>query len=318
MKNKGKIIGFVAGSALLLASTSASYADIVIGNSNYNNSYGYSLSGHSTSSSNNTVTTKPNKDNQTNNNQSKDTTTGGKSNNSNSSNTSSGGGYYYVSPYNSNNGRSNSVSLSSAKTYNDNVDNKNSNTSNQNNTNNNSGTTYNPVDTGNSNSGVIIDNSNSGGSNSYTLPKATKPATDTVTKKPSEEVLSSLPDYELTSEKQTLLNLINKERVAAGLNPLKIDPDLTRIAQLKSQDMYDNSYFSHESPVFGKTSSLIRKQGIRYYSYGENIGRTYSVYRAHNGFMNSPGHKANIMNPNYTHIGLGIVGNYYTEVFIQK
>ncbi|WP_425447169.1 CAP domain-containing protein [Dethiothermospora halolimnae] len=123
---------------------------------------------------------------------------------------------------------------------------------------------------------------------------------------------------QISTKERILLDLINQEREKRGLNPLKIDKTLFEVAQTKSEDMYNNNYFSHTSPTFGKTYSLIREKGVKYIRSGENIGRTYSVYRAHNGFMNSEGHRANILNPNFTHIGIGIKGNYYTEVFIQK
>lgn len=122
----------------------------------------------------------------------------------------------------------------------------------------------------------------------------------------------------ITNEEKKLLELINKDRREAGLKPLKISNKLFNIADIKSKDMYDYNYFSHTSPNFGRTYSLIRKEGIDYIRSGENIGKTYSVYRAHNGFMQSSGHRENIMNPNFTHIGIGIYGNYYTEVFIEK
>jgi len=122
----------------------------------------------------------------------------------------------------------------------------------------------------------------------------------------------------ITENERTLANLVNEERVKAGLKPLQFDATLFKVAKIKSKDMYDNSYFSHTSPTFGSTYSLITKEGLRYTSAAENIGRTSSVTRAHQGFMNSEGHRANILKPRYTHIGIGIVGNYYTQVFISK
>ncbi|WP_155848355.1 CAP domain-containing protein [Caldisalinibacter kiritimatiensis] len=159
------------------------------------------------------------------------------------------------------------------------------------------------------------------GYNYHILPKSTKAVTINKTNNTTNEKSLNTENYtenNISENEKKLYEMINEERIKAGLKPLKIEEKLFKIAEIKSQDMYHNSYFSHTSPTFGNTSSLIRKEGIRYYSFGENIGRTYSVYRAHSGFMNSDGHRKNILNPKFTHVGIGIVGNYYTEVFIQK
>lgn len=225
--------------------------------------------------------------------------------------------YYHIS---SNSVKMNSYSISTArKKYTKSnilIESKNVNEDNSNNR-----AEYQKVTTAKRFSNKIITDKNysTKRSNSISLSKAIKSASvNELPRQSSDELLESLPKHVMTYEKKKLLELINRDRQSAGLHLLKIDDELCQIAQLKSQDMYDFSYFSHTSPNFGKTSSLIRKKGIRYNAYGENIGRTHSVYRAHNGFMNSPLHKANIMNSRFTHIGIGIVGNYYTEVFISK
>ena len=82
--------------------------------------------------------------------------------------------------------------------------------------------------------------------------------------------------------------------------------------------MHDNKYFSHTSPTYGSPFDMMKKFGIQYRSAAENIARTSSVESAHNGFMNSEGHRNNIMNPRFTHIGIGIYNGYYTQMFIQK
>jgi len=124
--------------------------------------------------------------------------------------------------------------------------------------------------------------------------------------------------YQLTSDEQKLINLINGERTKMGLNPLKVDYELSRVARIKSEDMRTNNYFSHTSPTYGSPFQMMKDFGINYRGAGENIARTSSVDRAHTGFMNSEGHRNNILNANFTHIGVGISGNYYTEMFISK
>src|SRR5690554_5808317 len=125
--------------------------------------------------------------------------------------------------------------------------------------------------------------------------------------------------YQLSSDEQRMVNLVNSERQKAGLAPLKVDLDLSRVARIKSQDMRDNNYFSHTSPTYGSPFDMMRSFGISYRTAGENIALHGSVESAHNGLMNSDGHRANILSPNFTHIGIGIVdGRYYTQMCIGK
>ncbi|QUH26697.1 CAP domain-containing protein [Serpentinicella alkaliphila] len=124
--------------------------------------------------------------------------------------------------------------------------------------------------------------------------------------------------HSLTANEVKLVELVNSARANAGLAPLAIDVDLSYVARVKSQDMHDNKYFSHTSPTYGSPFDMMKKFGIQYRSAAENIARTSSVESAHNGFMNSEGHRKNIMNPRFTHIGIGIYNGYYTQMFIQK
>ncbi|HQD41051.1 MAG TPA: CAP domain-containing protein [Bacillota bacterium] len=124
--------------------------------------------------------------------------------------------------------------------------------------------------------------------------------------------------HQLTAGEQKLINLINEERKKAGLNPLAVDLKLSKVARIKSEDMRTNNYFSHTSPTYGSPFQMMKDFGITYKSAAENIAKTSSVDRAHTGFMNSEGHRQNILNPGYTHIGVGISGSYYTEMFIRK
>ena len=124
--------------------------------------------------------------------------------------------------------------------------------------------------------------------------------------------------HQLTADELKLINLINSERTKAGLKPLAIDYNLSRVARIKSEDMRANNYFSHTSPTYGSPFQMMKGFGITYKSAAENIARTYSVESAHNGFMNSEGHRKNILTPGFTHVGVGISGNYYTEMFISK
>ncbi|MBD8026775.1 SafA/ExsA family spore coat assembly protein [Ureibacillus sp. Re31] len=131
----------------------------------------------------------------------------------------------------------------------------------------------------------------------------------------------NVPEQEGQAVEQEVVRLVNVERANAGLPALKSDWELARVAEDKSQDMADKNYFSHTSPTYGSPFTMMKNYGITYKSAGENIAqgqRTASeVVKA---WMNSEGHRANILNKNFTHIGVGYVadGNYWTQMFIQK
>ena len=128
-------------------------------------------------------------------------------------------------------------------------------------------------------------------------------------------------DSGVTSYEQEVIRLVNEIRAENGLKALTYDWELSRVARYKSQDMKDNKYFSHTSPVYGTPFQMIKNFGISYRSAGENIAKGYSTPQAVvNSWMNSSGHRANILNAKYTHIGVGYVagGNYWTQMFIGK
>jgi uncharacterized YkwD family protein len=123
----------------------------------------------------------------------------------------------------------------------------------------------------------------------------------------------------MSADEQKMVNLVNQERQKAGVAPLKIDLELSRVARIKSQDMKDKGYFDHTSPTYGSPFEMMKNFGITYRTAGENIAKHSSVEGAMTGFMNSDGHRKNILNPSFTHIGIGIVdGRYYTQMFIGK
>ena len=128
-------------------------------------------------------------------------------------------------------------------------------------------------------------------------------------------------DSKVTEFEQEVIRLVNEIRVENGLNPLTHNWELSRVARYKSQDMKDNKYFSHTSPIYGSPFQMIRNFGISFRSAGENIAYGYTTPQAVvNGWMNSSGHRANILNAGYTQIGVGYVssGNYWTQMFISK
>jgi uncharacterized YkwD family protein len=131
-----------------------------------------------------------------------------------------------------------------------------------------------------------------------------------------EEVASSLSAYE-----QQVVTLTNQERAKYGLPDLKVDEQLSKVARAKSIDMSKNNYFSHTSPTYGSPFNMMSQFGVDYRTAGENIAMGQrSPEEVVNAWMNSEGHRKNILNESFTHIGVGHVedGNYWTQQFIGK
>lgn len=131
----------------------------------------------------------------------------------------------------------------------------------------------------------------------------------------------NVPDQEGQAVEAEVVRLVNVERAKVGLPALKNDWELARVAEHKSQDMATKKYFDHNSPTYGSPFTMLKNYGISYRSAGENIAQGQrSAAEVVNAWMNSSGHRANILNKNYTHIGVGYVsnGNYWTQMFIQK
>lgn len=139
-----------------------------------------------------------------------------------------------------------------------------------------------------------------------------------VVQKPTTEVKE---EVKVTSEIQQVVNLTNQERAKAGLKALQIDTKLTQSAQAKSQDMKNKNYFSHTSLTYGSPFDQMKSMGITYKSAAENIAMGQrNAAEVVDAWMKSPGHKANIMNGSFTHIGVGLSdsGYYWTQQFIGK
>ncbi|GAA3413248.1 hypothetical protein GCM10020370_68730 [Paenibacillus hodogayensis] len=123
------------------------------------------------------------------------------------------------------------------------------------------------------------------------------------------------PSADSSQFAQQVLELVNQERTKAGLQPLSMDSKLTKVAMAKAQDMYNNNYFDHQSPTYGSPFDMMNKFGVTYNSAGENIakGQT-SPTEVMNQWMNSPGHRANILNTSFTQIGIA----YYNSEWVQE
>lgn len=108
-----------------------------------------------------------------------------------------------------------------------------------------------------------------------------------------------------TAMQTEMLGYINAARAAANLAPLALDQNLCAGAYLKSKDMAENNYFSHTSPTYGSPFDMMKSQGIVYRTAGENIAKNTSVKGAHDAFMNSAGHRENILRSSFGKVGLG-------------
>ncbi|WP_435367750.1 CAP domain-containing protein [Metabacillus litoralis] len=124
-------------------------------------------------------------------------------------------------------------------------------------------------------------------------------------------------------EKQ-VITLTNLERKYAGLPPLKINWELSRVARYKSKDMKELNYFSHDSPTYGSPFTMINNFKIPFRTAAENLAAGQRTPKeVVNAWMNSQGHRANILKKEVSEIGVGYVnggeyGHYWTQMFISR
>ena len=134
----------------------------------------------------------------------------------------------------------------------------------------------------------------------------------------------TIPDTgSLAAYEQQVFELVNKERAVRGLSMLKYNYELARLARIKSQDMIDKKYFAHESPTYGSPFKMMESFGFKFSSAGENIAYGQkTAAEVMNAWMNSAGHKANILSETYTTIGVGVAKTaagtlYWTQEFMK-
>lgn len=165
----------------------------------------------------------------------------------------------------------------------------------------------------------------------FPLETSSEPQTETTSSHQPTET-SSEPQTETTTSSQSstsqsmanqVLSLVNAERSKENLPALSLDLNLSNVAQLKSEDMKNNNYFDHTSPTYGSPFDMMKQFGISYKYAGENIAKGQKTAEAVvNAWINSEGHRKNILNEKFTHMGLGYVKSgtttYWTQMFIQK
>lgn len=150
-------------------------------------------------------------------------------------------------------------------------------------------------------------------------PAQTKPAPAPATTAPVPTTNNT--NTAVSSYEQKVVELVNVERQKAGLPALTLDTSISNVARMKSKDMADNNYFAHQSPTYGSAGDMLSKFGIKWSAWGENIASGQKTPEAVvTAWMNSSGHRANIMSTNFSKIGVGYVTNsngtpYWTQMF---
>ena len=130
--------------------------------------------------------------------------------------------------------------------------------------------------------------------------------------------LTLVPDPEAEQE---MLTLVNNERTSRGLPPLVLDPRLVPVSRQHSEEMFRLKYFGHQSPVSGSPFDRLAAAKVTYTRAGENLAYAHSVILAHRGLMDSEGHRENILRPEFTRVGIGVVaagsyGRMFTQLFV--
>lgn len=221
---------------------------------------------------------------------------------------------------------------------NNNQGNNDSNTGNDNNQGNNDSNTGNDNNQGDSDSSTGNDNNqdnndsntenNNQGNNDSNIGNDNNQDNDDVVEKPSDDNNTSNDNQVTTgsflSFQKEVVRLVNVERSKRGLSELSFNTELSNVATLKSQDMINKNYFDHTSPTYGSPFDMMKKFNISYRTAGENIAKGQRTpAEVVNSWMNSSGHRANILNANFTDIGIGVAKSsngtlYWTQMFIGK
>ncbi len=227
---------------------------------------------------------------------------------------------------NTNTGNNNKPNNNNTNTGNNNKpNNNNTNTGNNNKPNNNNTNTGNNNKPNNNNTNT--GNNNKPNNNNTNTENNNKP-NDNVVEKPNTDNNTSNNNQSTTgsfsSFQKEVTRLVNVERSKRGLSQLSFNSQLSNVATLKSQDMINKNYFSHTSPTYGSPFDMMKQFNISYRAAGENIAMGQRTpAEVVNAWMNSQGHRENILNPNFTDIGVGVAKSsngtlYWTQMFIGK
>lgn len=115
-----------------------------------------------------------------------------------------------------------------------------------------------------------------------------------------------------------MLNMVNEERTKRGLKPLKNDPEMIEVSRRHSRDMFERGYFSHHTPEGKDPFDRMRALNVKFVTAGENLALGQTLKICHEGLMNSPGHKANILRPHYGRLGIGVLDGGFRGLMITQ
>ena len=155
-------------------------------------------------------------------------------------------------------------------------------------------------------------------------PESTPSTPSTNPEQKPESTPEQKPSTDFSSYQQQVLDLVNAERTKRGISALTLDSNISNVATKKSQDMVNKNYFDHTSPTYGSPFDMMKQFGISYRTAGENIAKGQKTpQEVVTAWMNSEGHRKNILNPNFTNLGVGIAKDskgttYWTQMFIGK
>ena len=155
-------------------------------------------------------------------------------------------------------------------------------------------------------------------------PESTPSTPSTTPQQKPESTPEQKPSTDFSSYQQQVLDLVNAERTKRGISALTLDSNLSSVATKNSQDMVNKNYFDHTSPTYGSPFDMMKQFGISYRTAGENIAKGQKTpQEVVTAWMNSEGHRKNILNPNFTNLGVGIAKDskgttYWTQMFIGK
>ena len=155
-------------------------------------------------------------------------------------------------------------------------------------------------------------------------PESTPSTPSTTPQQKPESTPEQKPSTDFSSYQQQVLDLVNAERTKRGISALTLDSNLSSVATKKSQDMVNKNYFDHTSPTYGSPFDMMKQFGISYRTAAENIAKGQKTpQEVVTAWMNSEGHRKNILNPNFTNLGVGIAKDskgttYWTQMFIGK
>ncbi|WP_051189098.1 CAP domain-containing protein [Halalkalibacillus halophilus] len=140
---------------------------------------------------------------------------------------------------------------------------------------------------------------------------------------PEHDAKEAADDFEAHEFEQEVLELVNEERAERGLGDLEFSNETAVVAREKSRDMSENDYFAHQSPTYGSPFDMLNQFGVQYRAAGENIAMGQrSPEQVMEGWMNSDGHRANILKEEFTHLGVGYVKDgmrtYWTQMFLGR